>query len=71
MNEVELKFEPKNSIGVVAVGTYLLAAAKRLGVKLECGAYLSQLVRTRIGNFLLTDAKTIEDLRLQFPLPTQ
>jgi ferredoxin len=36
MNETELKFEPENRVGVVAVGTYLLAAAKRLGVKLEC-----------------------------------
>jgi ferredoxin len=35
MNEVELKFEPENIVGVVAVGSYLIDAAKRLGVKIE------------------------------------
>jgi ferredoxin len=35
MNEVELKFEPENIAGVVAVGSYLIDAAKRLGVKIE------------------------------------
>jgi ferredoxin len=38
-NEVEIKFEPENRRGVVATGTYLFDAAKRLGVKIEaeCG----------------------------------
>lgn len=33
--EVEIKFEPSGRNGVVAVGSYLLDAAKRLGIKLE------------------------------------
>jgi ferredoxin len=35
MNEVEIKFEPDNLGGVVPTGTYLLDAAKRLGVRLK------------------------------------
>lgn len=35
MAEVELRFERENLEGVVAVGTYLLDAAKRLGVHFE------------------------------------
>lgn len=35
MREVEVKFERENLHGVVAVGTYLIDAAKRLGVKFE------------------------------------
>ncbi len=33
--EVELRFEPSGRYGVVAVGSYLLDAARRLGVKLD------------------------------------
>lgn len=35
MEEVEIRFEREGLSGVVAVGTYLIDAAKRLGVKLE------------------------------------
>ena len=35
MNEVEIKFEREDRNGIVAVGTYLLDAAKRLGIELE------------------------------------
>ena len=36
MKEVELKFENENRSGVVAVGSYLIDAAHRLGVEIEC-----------------------------------
>ncbi len=36
MEEVELKFENENRSGVVAVGSYLIDAAHRLGVEVEC-----------------------------------
>lgn len=36
MAEVELKFENENRSGVVAVGSYLIDAAHRLGVEVEC-----------------------------------
>ncbi len=39
MTEVEIKFERENRDGVVAVGTYLFDAARRLGIEVEaeCG----------------------------------
>lgn len=36
-------------------GTYIRSIAHELGVMLGCGAHLSQLQRTRSGNFLLKD----------------
>ena len=46
---------------VCSTGTYIRSLANDLGAALGCGAYLSSLCRTRIGNFLLKDAMTIED----------
>jgi ferredoxin len=36
MSDVLIKFESEKKEGIVAVGTYLLDAAKRLGVSVEC-----------------------------------
>ena len=36
MSEVIINFESEKAEGIVAVGTYLIDAAKRLGIKLEC-----------------------------------
>ena len=47
---------------VCSTGTYIRSLANDFGVQLGCGAYLSSLCRTRIGNFKLTDAMTIEQL---------
>jgi ferredoxin len=64
MNEVELKFEPGNLVGVVAVGSYLLAAAKRLGVKIECecsiGNYDSCACLIKKGGDLLSEPTKLE-----------
>ena len=46
---------------VCSTGTYIRSLAHDLGEVLGCGAYLSSLCRTRIGNFLLQDAVTPED----------
>jgi tRNA pseudouridine55 synthase len=54
---------------VCSKGTYIRSLARDLGVELNSGAHLTQLVRTRIGEFLLSNAKTIEEVRVQFPLP--
>lgn len=43
-------------------GTYIRSIAHDFGQKLGTGAYLSELRRTRIGNFSVEDAKTIEEL---------
>jgi tRNA pseudouridine55 synthase len=45
---------------VCSTGTYIRSLANDFGEKLGCGGYLSKLCRTRIGNFLLKDAYTIE-----------
>ena len=46
---------------VCTTGTYIRSLANDLGATLGCGAYLSSLCRTRIGNFLLQDAMTPEE----------
>jgi tRNA pseudouridine55 synthase len=42
-------------------GTYIRAFARDLGEALGTGAHLSSLVRTRIGNFRLEDALTLDE----------
>jgi len=45
---------------VCSTGTYIRSLANDLGLALGCGAYLSSLCRTRIGEFRLDDALTME-----------
>jgi tRNA pseudouridine55 synthase len=47
---------------VCSTGTYIRSLANDYGAQLGCGGHLSSLCRTRIGNFTLSDAMTIEDL---------
>ncbi len=42
-------------------GTYIRAIARDLGEKLGCGAYLTGLRRTRIGDYNVEDAMTIDN----------
>lgn len=52
---------PKVEFRVVcSTGTYIRSLANDFGEKLGCGGYLSGLCRTRIGNFFLRDALSIE-----------
>ena len=46
---------------VCSTGTYIRSLANDFGEKLGCGGYLSSLCRTRIGEFLLKDALSIEN----------
>lgn len=48
---------------VCTTGTYIRSLAKDFGEALDCGAYLSSLCRTRIGEFLVTNAQTIEGIQ--------
>jgi tRNA pseudouridine55 synthase len=48
---------------VCSKGTYIRALARDFGETMQCGAYLSVLCRTRIGNFHLKDAIEIETLK--------
>jgi tRNA pseudouridine55 synthase len=45
---------------VCSTGTYIRSLAYDFGEALGCGAYLSSLCRTRIGEFLLADAMSME-----------
>lgn len=47
---------------VCSTGTYIRSLANDFGAQLGCGGYLSSLCRTRIGNFKLEEAMTIEQL---------
>jgi tRNA pseudouridine55 synthase len=46
---------------VCSTGTYIRSLANDFGEALGCGAYLSSLRRTRIGEFRVDDAQTISD----------
>ncbi len=45
---------------VCTTGTYIRSLANDFGEALGCGAYLSSLCRTRIGEFTLADALTLD-----------
>jgi tRNA pseudouridine55 synthase len=45
---------------VCSTGTYIRSMANDFGQALGCGAYLGSLRRTRIGDFLVADAMTME-----------
>lgn len=54
---------PEVSFRVVcSKGTYIRSLARDFGNELGVGAYLAELCRTRIGNFLLNDATSVEGL---------
>ena len=48
---------------VCSKGTYIRALARDIGLALGSGAYLTGLVRTRIGDYKIQDCMAIE----QFP----
>jgi tRNA pseudouridine55 synthase len=54
---------------VCTTGTYIRSLANDFGETLGCGAYLSSLCRTRIGEFLVTDAQTMEEVRKMMERP--
>ena len=47
---------------VCSKGTYIRSLANDIGEALGTGAYLASLRRTRIGDFHVDDARTIEEL---------
>ncbi len=44
-------------------GTYIRTLASDIGKQLKCGAYLQSLIRTKVGQFDIKDAKDVEDLQ--------
>lgn len=54
---------PKLWIRVVcSKGTYIRTICQDIGEKLGCGAVMSSLVRTRVGNFRLDEAHTLSEI---------
>ena len=47
---------------VCSTGTYIRSLANDFGAELGCGGYLGGLCRTRIGEFKVDDAATIEEI---------
>lgn len=47
---------------ICSKGTYIRSLVRDFGNDLRVGAYLSSLCRTRIGDFKLADAKTLEEI---------
>lgn len=47
---------------VCSAGTYIRSLAQDIGNALRTGAYLAELTRTRVGNFVLENAIALEDL---------
>lgn len=62
-----LNFIPEGQIGMFRIvcskGTYIRAIARDLGEILQCGAYLSNLLRTRVGSFSIRDAIPASELK--------
>ena len=60
---------PKIYFNVVcSTGTYIRSLANDFGEKLGCGGYLSGLCRTRIGEFLLQDALSMEEFQTKIEM---
>ena len=52
---------------VCSKGTYVRSLARDLGEALGCGAHLTKLVRTRIGEYRLENALTLDDIQALAP----
>jgi tRNA pseudouridine55 synthase len=52
---------------VCSKGTYIRSLARDLGLALGCGAHLTRLVRTRIGEYRLADAWTVAEVQALRP----
>ena len=61
--DLKLKFRV-----VCSKGTYIRSLAHDFGKALNSGAHLSELRRTRIGEFKVEDALSPEDFIASFPL---
>lgn len=63
---------PKVEFRVVcSTGTYIRSLANDFGEALGCGGYLSSLCRTRIGNFSLNDAMSMDEFEREVKATVQ
>jgi tRNA pseudouridine55 synthase len=49
-------------------GTYIRSLARDIGEKLGTGAYLTELTRTRVGDYKIEDSLTLEEFKNNFDL---
>jgi len=63
VNFTKDKFSKAEFRVVCSKGTYIRTLAEESGKQLGCGAHLSKLVRTRIGNFLIEDSIKLDELK--------
>lgn len=63
-NTISVKFKV-----LCSKGTYIRAIARDFALNLNNIAYLTDLVRTKIGDFNLNDAISLHDFKAQFPVP--
>lgn len=49
----------------VSSGTYIRSLATDIGDKLGCGAYMSELRRTKVGNYDITNALKAEEVNIE------
>ncbi len=49
-------------------GTYIRSIVHKIGKKLKCGAYILNLKRTKIGNFLIENSYKFKDILKKKPL---
>ena len=49
-------------------GTYIRSIARDFGERLGCGAYLTKLRRTQIGNYTVENALSIEEIEFLFKI---
>lgn len=63
-----LKFQPPllKIRTVVSSGTYIRSLAQDIGSALGVGAYLQELVRTRVGEFRIEESLTLEELEKEY-----
>jgi len=52
---------------VCSKGTYIRSLAYDIGKKMNSGAYLDHLIRSEIGDYKLSEAKSIEEIVAQIP----
>lgn len=62
IEQIEYEYPKVTFTAKVSSGTYIRTLATDIGDKLNTGAYMSNLRRTQIGEFSITNAITVDDI---------
>lgn len=63
---IEYSYPEVSFTARVSSGTYIRSLVSDIGVKLGCGAYMSELRRVKVGQFDIDDASSPKDLTYQY-----